>query len=172
MRVLGLDPGALRMGYACIEADGPSYYLAASGIKGLARGENEDFQDFRLRLIDYWCEQFPTILDLWRPNLIVSETVPAVGGGNFIAATQSELAKTAITTCQAIAFLNSYEWKQIAANSIKKRLTGNAKATKVGVRNAVIEIFPELAPRKKELTTYADESDAIGTSLVGAGYKA
>lgn len=174
-RILGLDPGALRLGFALVESSWhDNYYrLYTSGIKGLARGDKEKFGDFRHRLIAYWVEEFGCMLDGFeRKGLdkIVSETLPAVGGGNFIAATQSELAKTAITTCQVIAYQRQVEWVEMAANTIKKKLTGNHKATKVGVRNAVISVFPELLPRKKELTVYADEADAIGTALVGAGY--
>lgn len=162
MRILAIDPGALRLGYSVIE-DG---VLIDSGIKGLVRKPEEEFQAYRFRLIRYWIKEFPLLLNLVNPDIIYSETIPAVGSGSFIAATQSELVKAAITTCQVIAFQRDIDWTQLAATTIKKDLTGSGRASKVKVRDAVISAFPQLKERKKELTTYADESDAIGIGIV------
>ena len=94
-----------------------------------------------------------------------------MGGGNFVAATQSELAKTALLVIEVTAIRMGIEVQRLAANTIKKSLTGSAKASKVKVRDVVLEVFPDLLPRKRELTIVADESDAIGTGLVALGYK-
>ena len=171
MKVLALDPGALRMGWACVSHTDNQYTLIASGVYGLERPEGEAFQLYRRRLIAHWCRHFPIWLEQLEPDQVVSEVIPAVGGGNFVAATQSELAKTVVTTCQVIAHFKDVPWGEWAANTVKKNLTGSGKATKVAVRNAVISVFPELEPRKKELTEVADESDAIGIALVAMGYK-
>lgn len=168
MRILGLDPGALRLGWAVVEAGIGGFTLLSSGIGGLERQDEEKFSDYRIRLIHHWVKEFGMFeamgCDMW-----YAERLPAVGGGNFIAATQAELAKTALTTLQAMAYLNSIPVHELDASHVKSRLTGKGTATKVGVRNAVIQVFPELWARKKEIL--ADESDAIGIALIGAGYK-
>lgn len=167
---MAIDPGALRLGYSMISRlDTSSYVLHESGVIGLTRNDKEAYAAYRHRLIDFWMEKFPDLIK--DVDLIVSEQVPAVGGGNFIAATQSELVKAVVTTCQVIAKQQGVPWREIAGSTIKKQLTGNGRATKVGVRNAVIGVFPELEPRKKELTVVADESDAIGIGLVGLGFR-
>ena len=174
-RILAIDPGALRLGWALVERKGDTYNLLESGIKGLDRDADEPFSDYRRRLIKYWSLEWSRLLyrlnNTYGPvHNIASERLPAVGGGNFIAATQSELAKVVITVCQTLAEISLVIiWNEWAANTVKKNLTGNAKATKVNIRNAVIEVFPELKPRKKEIL--ADETDAIGIGLVALGYK-
>src|SRR4051812_7190300 len=103
-RILGIDPGALRLGWAVVETSIDGFKLVDSGILGLERGELK-FSEYRMDLIQYWVKRFPMLqamgCDFW-----YAERLPAVGGGNFVAATQSELAKTALTTLQALACLN------------------------------------------------------------------
>lgn len=169
MRILGIDPGALRLGWAVVEygIDG-NLRLIGSGIGGLERQGEEKYSDYRVRLIHHWVKEF-RMFESFGCDLWYAERLPAVGGGNFIAATQAELAKAVLTTLEAMAYLNAIPVHEVDASHVKKRLTGKGAATKVGVRNAVIQVFPELWARKKEIV--ADESDAIGIALVGAGYK-
>lgn len=169
-RVLGIDPGALRLGWAVVEIDDTELNYIDSGIMGISRDDDEKFAHYRLRLIKYWVKEFE-FLDRLECSEWYVERLPAVGGGNFIAATQSELAKTVLTVIEALALISRRHVIELESSHIKSRLTGNGKATKVRVRNEVIQVFPELWPRKKELTDTADESDAIGIALVGAGYK-
>lgn len=100
----------------------------------------------------------------------MSEIVPVVGGGNFVAATQSQLAATAVTTFQGIAVDRGYEIKQIGATTIKKKIGGKQKATKVGVRNGVIELLPILVDHKKQWTKIFEEPDALAVGLTDLGY--
>lgn len=176
MKVLSIDPGAKRLGYACISLENDEYRLLFSGIKGLERG-TETFQAYRMNLIRYWVNNLSRILiraeyagALSKPN-IVSEILPAVGGGNFAVATQNQLVLAALTTCQALAIERDFKWSEISAPTIKKNVTGlkPKEATKIQVRNAVLEVFPELKPRKKDII--ADETDAIAIGLAGLGYK-
>ena len=172
-RTLAIDPGALRLGWAIVEREGTKFNLLDSGITGLVRNQDEPFSDYRRRLIRFWLEEWPKLRWKMPIQSVASERLPAVGGGNFIAATQSELAKVVISVCQAQVWSETdtleFTWNELAANTVKKNLTGNAKATKVNIRNAVMEVFPELKPRKKEIL--ADETDAIGIGLVALGYK-
>jgi hypothetical protein len=157
------------MGWSLVGREGDEYQYITSGVQGLAREDGESFQAYRDRLRDYWlweAEEF-----LVGADFLAYEALPAVGSGNFVAATQSELAKTAILVIEVIALQRGLEVKRIAANTIKKNLTGNGRATKVHIRNSVIDVFPELLPRRRELTTIADESDAISIGLAALGYK-
>lgn len=172
MRVLGVDPGGARLGYGLVD-NAAGYSLLASGIGGLLEPYKKgktSFHAYRWRIIEHWLERFPKMLLQLSPDHILSERLPAGSSSGFINP-QSEAAKVAVTVCQVIARQHGVSWEEQAANSLKLTLTGNGKATKVGVRNAVIGVFPQLEPRKKELTVVADESDAIGIALVGAGYR-
>lgn len=170
MRVLGIDPGAEHLGFAAIEKgeDGPKY--VGSGVFGVKRDEKEKYQPYKLRLIQFWVKNTDYLLNSYQPDLLVSEIIPVVGGGNFVAATQSQLASTAITTIQAIAGLRGYKIEQLAANTVKKKIGGTNKATKVRVRNGVYRQLPELKVRGSEWTKHFDEPDAIAVALTRLGY--
>jgi Holliday junction resolvasome RuvABC endonuclease subunit len=97
--------------------------------------------------------------------------LPAVGFNNAI---QAELAKAAITTVIAMAFEREIPVYQIAAITVKTRIGGNKRASKVAVRNGAISLLPELEPRKFEWTEAKktmDEPDALGVSLAQLGYR-
>jgi Holliday junction resolvasome RuvABC endonuclease subunit len=169
-RGLSFDSGAERMGFAVLEGDGETapVYID-SGIKKYPRGKT-DFQPYKLRLIEHWTFMGPAMLAAYHPDFVVAETVPAVGFGNTV---QAELAKAAITTVLAMAFERSIPVYQIAATTVKKRIGGHGKATKVQVRNGVIQLLPELAPRRMEwqdAKKTMDESDALGIGLAELGY--
>jgi Holliday junction resolvasome RuvABC endonuclease subunit len=168
--VLAVDPGALRLGYSIIERDHLGFRLVISGTLGLARKDNEKFQVYKKRLLEYWWHTSPLLLKHSQVDEVVFEQVPAVGGGNFVGP-QSELVKMVVTILQLRCIDYGLSFREITARTIKKNLTGNSRATKVQIRNAVIAAFPELEPRKAELTQTADESDAIGIGLVAQGYK-
>jgi len=168
-RILGLDVGAKRMGFAIVDAQ-EHYSLVFSGVLGIEQRAGETFHDYRWRLIRYWVHIFPSLL-CWFPDIIASETMPIVNSGGPFGNTQRVLGLLSVTVCQTLAIQSkeSPAWREIAANTVKKTMTNNAKATKVGVRNAVCEVFPELIPEKKTLVP--DRTDAIAVALVGGGYK-
>ncbi len=167
---LSIDPGALRAGFAYARKDSLGYHLMQSGVHGLERKEDEKFQDYRLRLIDYWRTMSRLLLTPDVSHLII-ETLPGVGSGNFIAATQSELCKNVSTLLIAAAMDKSIPVTQQAANSMHKAVTGKAstrkkKVTKTAVRNAVLEIWPELGKEREW-----DEYDACAHALTALGYR-
>lgn len=168
-KVLAIDPGAKRLGWAVLDDHhDDDVKLIDSGILGVDRGDGEAFQAYKLRLINYFAQKVPVLLRKHLPTVVVSETQPAVGGGNFIAATQSELAKTAVTIFHAFAYAGSLKVIQIGASTIKKAATGDSKATKAKVRNSVIKVFPDIAEELKKETTGEkkwDRSDAIAIGL-------
>jgi Holliday junction resolvasome RuvABC endonuclease subunit len=141
--------------------------LIASGISGLHRGDFE-YQHFRLLLIDFWSNHTTNLLR-YRPDKVVNEIIPAVGGGNFVVAAQSQLAATAITTVQCVTLQHNIPVTQIGATTVKKRIGGSGKATKVQVRNGVMELTNTQA-LKKFWTKVMDEPDAIAVGLAEMGY--
>src|SRR4051794_6129659 len=63
LKVLAIDPGALRQGYACItKGNNGRFTLLFSGYDGLVRGDDEAYQAYRMRLVNYWVENFRSIL--------------------------------------------------------------------------------------------------------------
>ena len=173
MKVLAYDSGAEKMGWSVVQGDGetaPEYI--DSGIAKFPR-HKQDYQPYKLKLIQHWTYLAPAQFLRYKPDAIACETLPAVGGGSFVAATQSELGKAAITTVMAMAFERDIPVYQLAAVTVKARIGGSKKASKVQVRNGVIQLLPVLEPRKFEWTDSKknmDEPDALGVGLTHLGY--
>lgn len=178
IKALSFDSGAERMGWASIWAadrengQPPFPVYHASGILALPQRDLK-FQDYRLELIAELCESIPFLLEFAQPDVVTTETVPAVGS---FGGTQMYLANVACTTVQVIAHQHGLPVKQIGATTVHKHMAPNRnkgqKATKVMVRNGVISLLPELAPRKKEWVKVFDETDAIANGLTYHGFEA
>lgn len=169
-RVMAFDVGAIRMGWAVIDANRGDYSLVAYGVKGVTELAAETFRDYRWRLIDYWVYEFPELVVEYNPDMFVSEEIPMINHGGKFGNLQRIKGLVAITVCQAlnIELFPDKPWRVIAANTAKLCVANNNKATKVAVRNAVAKVFPELEEIKKTLVP--DMTDAIGLALTGAGY--
>lgn len=170
MRLLSYDSGAERMGFSVLEGDGETapVYIA-SGIIRYPKGKLE-FQKYKLKLIEFWTFTGPAMLNQHRPDGVCAEIMPAVGFNNAV---QAELAKAAIVTMMAMAIERSYPVYQIAAVTVKKQIGGNSKASKVKVRDGVIQLLPELESRRyewQESKKTMDEPDALGIGLAKLGY--
>lgn len=175
--VLSFDSGAARMGWASVGLAAGLYqmqvpYYHMSGVLPLER-EGKKFQEYRKDLIAELCESIPVLFDFVNPDEIVNETIPAVGGGNFVAAAQSYLANTAITVVQTLATQAGIPWRQIGATTVQAQIAigrrKGSKTTKVMVRNGVIAYLPELEPRKSNWVKIFDEPDAIAVGLAALG---
>lgn len=173
MRILGIDPGAKRLGWAVIESGEPLKEVDV-GISGLERHVNgkdkEKYQEYRLRLIEYWMGEVYSLFK-YEPDKLVNEIVPSVGGGNFIAATQSQLASAALTVIQCEAIRLEIPIVEFGATTVKKMVGGTGKATKVQVRNGVYDALPSTERFRKEWVEVHDASDACAIALTGLGYK-
>lgn len=190
MRVLALDPGAERMGWCVLEGERvtrknqfenkPPVELGADVFK-LERGRNEGseekeaFQNYRLRLIEAATEFAFERIQEFSPDVVVGETVPAIGGGNFRGgAVQSQLAETSLTTCFVVARIFDVDVAQVGATSVKARIGGSNRATKVRVRNGVTRIMPQIVrltdKTLRKLPDVKDQSDAFGVGLTYLGY--
>jgi Holliday junction resolvasome RuvABC endonuclease subunit len=170
--VLAFDPGAERCGWAVVH-EGPS--LEASGISRFTRtrnGKKVQYQVYRLELIDYWLAKAYDLMQIYNPDVVATEIVPVQGAGEGGGSAGLALAATVANTIQAVAKLEGIEVVQISAARVKRRIGGIKDATKVKVRNGVIELLPALESRRREWIDSAehDETDAIALGLVYLGY--
>lgn len=159
------------MGWGVIdveEALPPAY--VGSGIFGINRGD-ESWQDYKLKIIKFHADNAIYLLDNYKPDVVVGEIIPAIGGHNFKSATQEQLAQAGVDSFYAIAHVMEIPVCQIAANTVKKAIGGKGDATKVKVRNGVMLLLPVLADRKKQWTKIFDEPDGIAVGLAHAGFE-
>ncbi len=168
MRVLFFDPGAERLGWAVLEGDAHSdpQYID-SGILRCPKEEEERYQHYKLRLIRSYVLWAPKFFNSYRPDVVGNEIVPSQGFNNM---SQAQLAQAVVATIQAMAYEREYKVVQVGATTIKKAIGGHKQATKIGIRNGVIKLLPNLADRKSEWTKVFDESDALAGGLAYLGY--
>ena len=175
MKVLAFDPGADRMGYAVVES-GPKEVIPKSGvilgsnIVSLPKLDDETYQEHRLRIIKHWSDQAQLLITYFKPDFIANEIVPPTGGtgGNIV---HRQKAMAAITTVQVVAIQNHINIQQFAASTVKKAIGGKGTATKVAVRNGVIELLPSTERFKDQWKKVFDQSDAFAVGLTALGYK-
>lgn len=175
MIVVGIDGGMVRLGLAAVSIQNGEIDLLTYGLIANPRGE-ESFNEFLTDGITQITNDFPRFIDLTRPNLIVSETIPA---GKLGSSDSQVIA--AVTTCHVLAIQFGIPWRNVAANTVKKEFTGDYRATKTLVRNTVLDMFPTIATRhaeekrtqkeageKKRPGLPQDAFDAIAIAVVGA----
>jgi Holliday junction resolvasome RuvABC endonuclease subunit len=172
MRVLSFDPGAKRMGWAVLQTRLDQPVVIESSYVLLER--KEDYQPYRLRLLNYWTRRTANLLKTYKPDKVATEIVPPTGFGPSGGAIQAQLATAAITAVQVVTLVFEVPLEQISSRTMQKAITGKAPATKTKVRDGVIKLVPSLEQRRKEWTGKAaiyEEVDAIGVGLTAMGYK-
>lgn len=143
MRILGLDPGLERLGFGIISTS--PFELTNMGVISHERDYSLPYnEDLNLGL-DNIATQFPRLLMLYDPKEIAAEIVPVGKLGS-----RSETTVAAITVCKTLAFTYGIPWKDYGANTVKLSVTGDGKATKAQVRNAILKLFPAWEPKHKE----------------------
>jgi Holliday junction resolvasome RuvABC endonuclease subunit len=170
-KVAGFDIGAKRCGWAYVNENGDEFKLMSSGVTGIERRDDEQFGDYWSRLIRFWVKECDWLIGKSGADLdkVIVERVP-FSGVSTAAAAQRVLALSVGIIIESHCYRYGYKFEYIGATTVKKRLTGSGQATKVRIVNTVIDIFPELKSREKELKKIPDESDAIAVALVGLGY--
>lgn len=161
MTLLAIDPGAKRLGYSVF--DKKHKELICSGILGLDRAKDSDisYQDYKICLIEYYMRHIPLLIKKFNVDELIIEIVPVKG--NFNDGSQLALAAVSATCVIAASYIvpQKVDITQVAASTVKKRLTGNGRATKVMIRNKVLELYPYLLDRKEDFKKIFDEIDAI-----------
>jgi Holliday junction resolvasome RuvABC endonuclease subunit len=160
--IIGIDSGAINCGLAVIQYE-KEPFLLHSETCGVQRGDLA-YQEYKLEVIKYFTKKAHMFWETYRPTIIVSETVPARGFTDF---SQSRMADAAAISLMAIFSLYDVPLEQISARTAKKLLTRDVSASKVRVRNKVLEIFPQLKRLGDEIKSrpFFDRSDAIGLAL-------
>jgi crossover junction endodeoxyribonuclease RuvC len=174
MIILGIDGGMVRLGLGVVKIENDSISLGSYGVIETPRNELS-YNDFLTAGITRITNDFPRYLDLARPDLIISETIPP---GKLGSSDSQVIA--AVTTCRVVAIQFGLPWKNIAANTVKKGLTGDGRATKARVRNEILALFPEMQTRheflkkqqkqagEKRIGIPQDCFDALAVAYVGS----
>jgi len=175
MNVLGIDGGMTRLGLGAIEHYPEHMALITHGLIFHPRDTEMGFNDHLNSGIAQIVTQFPRALDLIQPDMIVAETIPAGRLGS-----NDSLVIAAVTSCKVIAYQFGIEWHDVAANTVKKQIAGDGRATKIQVRNAVFELFPKVEHTHKQTKLEQKELgekptglpqdvfDALAIAVVGA----
>lgn len=175
MNVIGIDGGMVRLGLGAVTTNLKEIDLITYGLVNNPRGL-EKFNDFLTEGITQLTDNFPRFIDLVKPDVIFSETIPA---GKLGSSDSQVIA--AVTTCHVIAVQFGIPWRNIGANTIKKELTGNYRANKTLVRNTILDLYPSIATRHAEVKAEQkaagetkrpglpqDVFDAVAVAWVGA----
>lgn len=175
MNILGVDPGQTRLGLGAIQvskAGGVS--LLSYGMIAHPRDPDVKFNAHFDEGIELCAIDFPRFINIAQPDFIVAEYVPFGKLGS-----NDALVISSLTCVKLIAYQFGIPFYNIAANTVKKDITGDHKATKTKIRNAMLDQFPTLAERhakmKKEQKANgetatglpADIFDAISTAVAG-----
>lgn len=172
MIVLGLDPGMQRLGYGAVTVE-ESLDLLRFGMIQTPR-TYQKHNEFLNEGIENITNEFPRVIMLTEPDVIVAETVPSGKLGS-----NSELVVASITVCKVIAFQFGIPWHDIAANTWKSKVVGDRNATKARTRNTVFAYFPRMEEQHKELKKNqkaadekaegfpADVTDAVAMAIAG-----
>lgn len=138
MKVLGLDPGFERLGFGVVHNE-PKLTLETLGIIPTEWDHTRSWNENLNSGIENIADQFPRLLMIYDPKEIAAEIVPTGKLGS-----KTELVISSITVCKVIAYLYGIPWKDYGANTVKKTVASEGNATKAQVRNAILELFPEL----------------------------
>jgi crossover junction endodeoxyribonuclease RuvC len=152
MRILGIDPGSRKAGYALIEASGRKFTYLDSGV--LRYDNIDEFLD-RLGVIYESCDK---LIQEYSPDEIAIESLIYVKSVTSLA----KLAQARGAMIAAFAKTHCGKVVEYSPNLIKSSVTGHGHATKESVDKALSLIFG-----KKDFRTH-DESDALAIALCHA----
>lgn len=161
MRILGIDPGLIRLGLGALEYKDDKTSIITYGLIANPRGE-EKWNEFLTTGIHQICNDFPRVLDATQPHRIVAELVPPGRLGS-----NSDSVMAAITVCKVFAYQFGIPWHWLAASTIKSVVAGDSRATKTRIRNRMMEEFDVVKVRHAELKAEQKQS---GLKTVGLPY--
>lgn len=99
MKILGVDPGLIRLGFGAVNYKDQEFDLITYGLIANPRKVDQSFNDHLTAGIHQIANDFPRIIDLVDPDYIYAETVPPGRLGS-----NSDSVMAAITVCKVIAY--------------------------------------------------------------------
>ena len=148
MRVLGIDPGTINMGYGVVEADGG---IKAVGFGLLRISSNTNIEE----RLQYFYTNLLTIIDKFTPNEVAIEQ-PFIG--------KNVKSAFAMGSAQTVAILAAMNFKlpiyYYSPAKIKEQVTSYGHSDKLQVKKMVMM---QLGLRKDPLSS--DVTDALATAI-------
>ncbi len=154
MLIAGIDPGLQTTGYAILDVAGPHPVICDAGI---CKTDASAPLPQRLNQID---TDISAILDQWQPVTMGVEKLYA-HYAHPRTAIQMGHARGVILAAAAKRNITIHD---LAATAVKRHLTGNGRATKTQMQNAVTATFNLPAPPEPN-----DVADAIAIAYCCAG---
>ena len=151
LRVLGVDPGLVRTGWALVTADGGTTVLDAGLIAP------DPSAPFEARLAQGFAA-FAAVLGEQQPDLVVLEDIYTAPGHPKSALLMAHMRGV---LCLAV-HQHGIALRSLTASTVKQRLTGNGRASKEQVRGMVFQLC-RLPPQRVR----ADVTDAIALAIAG-----
>jgi crossover junction endodeoxyribonuclease RuvC len=152
MRVLGVDPGLTRTGWAAVESRADAYHVRATGlIAPSARAELPQ------RLADGFAAFAKVLADV-EPEVVVLEDLYSASGHPRAALLMAHMRGV---ICLAVG-QQGIRVEPMTATTVKQRLTGNGHASKSQVQGMVLRLCDISAGDMR-----ADVSDAIALAVAG-----
>lgn len=147
MRVLGVDPGTIRLGWGVIDSRGSSFSHVGSGVIVAGRGDVER----RLALVQ---SELSSIIANFEPEALSIER-------NFLARNVHSAFRLgeARGVVLALAGAAGLELGQYSPATIKKAVTGSGRAQKLQVQGCVVRLL------KMDQTPPEDAADALAAAL-------
>ena len=152
LRILGVDPGSLKAGYAVIEVNGRSLNYLHSGV--FIYPAKAPF----LERVNFIYNSFAALVQQWQPDEVALESLIYVKS-------PTSLIKLAQARGIMLAALREMEGKifEYSPNLVKSSVTGHGLADKVGVQKSLNMILGWRSG-KKTFQTF-DESDALAVAV-------
>lgn len=149
MRVLGIDPGSIKIGYAILEKNNENLQYVLSGILNLEKKKN--FYE-RLHLLHCF---FKNLIEEYRPKYFVLESLIYVKNPKSLI--KISQARGAIIS--AIPHIFSEHIYEFSPNTVKSLSTGYGFSSKEIVSKSMNALF------NQEIIMSYDETDAIAIAL-------
>jgi Holliday junction resolvasome RuvABC endonuclease subunit len=169
MRILSIDPGGERCGWAVLDP-GPTY--VASGVLSWPRN-GQVYQSYRMDLTNYARDAFLDLVEIYEPEKVVVEIVPAVGSVGFMSSGQGYIANVVATTMHNIAHQVEVPVEQVSARAWESKIAKRGKSkkiTKAQIRNGVLVHLPKLKQKLAAHLNEWDRWDSVAIGLFALGY--
>lgn len=149
MRILGIDPGSRKTGWAVIEVNGKKLNYIASGVISLDQHKNY------LNRLPIAAQAIKEIVSIYSPSELSLESIIHVK--NISSLSKLAQIRGALVSACGEAFIGkTYEY---APNLIKSSVSGHGHSSKEGVEKTLRMIFGDVDFKTN------DESDALAIAL-------